>query len=227
MSPDYNFSPMRASEEAPNGKYNLPPALRFTDGRSGDRGRLPPWRPRSAEDSNRQHPDAARTVRRRRCALLERHQCADDAHADGRRSDGREISRTRAASRWTACTSSPRSRAASRLEPYAGKSTGTVTFSAPGDYIVHVTSERLLGKGRRRHGLLLDHLDDQGQRQVSRATPPGPTTFGFPCFGGETRSSRTQHHQPHSSTPHRPTARHSPTADSPIPHALHELAQTR
>jgi hypothetical protein len=31
MSPDYNISPLRASEQGPTGAYNLPPTLRFVD----------------------------------------------------------------------------------------------------------------------------------------------------------------------------------------------------
>lgn len=31
MSPDYNITPQQASEESPGGKYNRPPALRYTD----------------------------------------------------------------------------------------------------------------------------------------------------------------------------------------------------
>jgi hypothetical protein len=33
------------------------------------------------------------------------------------------------------------------MEPYAGKSSGTVTFSAPGDYILHVTLNDFSEKG--------------------------------------------------------------------------------
>jgi hypothetical protein len=33
------------------------------------------------------------------------------------------------------------------MEPYAGKSTGTLTFSDPGDYVVHVTINDFSEKG--------------------------------------------------------------------------------
>lgn len=33
------------------------------------------------------------------------------------------------------------------LEPYAGKATGTLSFSAPGDYVVHITINDYSEKG--------------------------------------------------------------------------------
>ena len=31
MSPDFNITPQKSSEESPNGKYNVPPVLKFAE----------------------------------------------------------------------------------------------------------------------------------------------------------------------------------------------------
>ena len=47
MSPDYNVTPFKSSEESPGGGYNLPPVLRFARGDHRSRDRRRPSRRRS------------------------------------------------------------------------------------------------------------------------------------------------------------------------------------
>ena len=146
MSPDFNITPQRSSEESPNGKYNLPPVLRFTDGGPTIQN---PGQPLSAALGK----TATAGVPMALDLFAE-----DDALYAG----GSNAPMTRTPPVVEATVAKYRGpgevkvdgfhpfttiKGGKPMEPYAGKTTGTVTFSAPGDYIVHVTLNDFSEKG--------------------------------------------------------------------------------
>lgn len=146
MSPDYNFSPLRASEEAPGGKYNEPPILRFAEGGQSWRGPL-------ATLAN----GITKTATVNTPMPLELFAEDDALYSSGTNAP---ISRTPPIVEATVAKyRGPGTvkvdglhefetlKGGKLMEPYAGKSHGTVTFSAPGDYVVHVTLNDLSEKG--------------------------------------------------------------------------------
>ena len=166
LSPDYNITPQKASEEAPNGKYNMPPVLRFAEGGPAIQNPVGDHCPRHREDGHRRRADAAGPVRRRRCALCQRHERADDRTDSAcRRSDRREVPRPRLGE-GEGLPRSRRSRAASQWNPTPARPSGTVSFSDPGDYVVHVTINDFSDKGGGATGCCWTTCDGQGQRQA-------------------------------------------------------------
>jgi hypothetical protein len=147
MSPDYNITPTRASEEAPNGKYNEPPVLRFAEG--GPAIKSPTANVAAA---------IQKTATVNQPMPLELLVEDDALYASGTNAPmtGRippvvtaEVAKYRGPGtvkvdgfkEFTAI------KGGKPLEPYAGKSNGTVTFTEPGDYIVHVTINDFSEKG--------------------------------------------------------------------------------
>ena len=59
-------------------------------------------------------------------------------------------------------------------EPFRGKATTTAKFSEPGEYVAARHRERLLGRRRRRRGVLLDDGDGEGDGHAltNRAATP-------------------------------------------------------
>jgi hypothetical protein len=146
MSPDYNFSPMKASEESPNGKYNLPPILRFTEGGPASQGPVGTMANAITRTATVNTPMPLELF----------------AEDDALYSSGTNAPLTRLPPVVEAIVGKYRgpgnvkveglkefhtSKGGKPLEPYAGKSTGTVSFSAPGDYVVHVTLTDYSEKG--------------------------------------------------------------------------------
>ena len=146
LSPDYNITPQRSSEEAPNGKYNVPPMLRFTDG--GPAVQSPVANVASA---------IAKTATVGTPMPLEIF-TEDDALY----TSGTNAPMNRNPPVVTAMVTKYRGpgsvkvegfkpfetvKGGKPMEPYAGKATGTVTFGAPGDYILHVTLNDYSGPG--------------------------------------------------------------------------------
>ncbi|MEQ1908497.1 MAG: hypothetical protein ABMA15_06725 [Vicinamibacterales bacterium] len=146
MSPDYNFSPLKASEESPNGKYNLPPVLRFTEGGPAIQGPIGTMMNAISKTATVNTPLPLEL-------LVE-----DDALY----SSGANAPLTRIPAIAEAIVAKFRgpgnvkveglkefttTKGGKVMEPWAGKSTGTVSFSAPGDYVVHITITDLSEKG--------------------------------------------------------------------------------
>jgi hypothetical protein len=145
MSPDFNITPQRASEEAPNGKYNVPPILRFSE--SGPAIQSP-----VANIASALNKTATVGVPMPVELFVE-----DDAlYASGTNAPMTRtppvVEATLAKYRGPGTVKADgfhftTLKGGKPLEPYAGKATGTVTFSAAGDYIVHVTINDFSEKG--------------------------------------------------------------------------------
>lgn len=146
MSPDYNFSPLVASEESPNGKYNLPPTLRFAEGGPAILGPVATLASALVKTAAVNTPMPLGLF----------------AEDDALFSSGANAPLTRIPAVVEATVAKYRGPGAVKveglheftttkggkpMEPYAGKSSGTLTFSAPGDYVVHVTLNDFSEKG--------------------------------------------------------------------------------
>lgn len=147
MSPDYNITPQQASEESPGGKYNRPPVLRFSENGpaiqnplasvasalprraiAGEPMPLDVWVEDDAlyaSGSNAPMAQAPRIV----SLVVSKY-----------RGPG-EVTVGKAHERFTTLSGGK------PAEPYAGKTSTTVTFSEPGDYLLHVTVNDLSGPG--------------------------------------------------------------------------------
>jgi len=147
MSAEYNITPDHASEESPGGKYNTPPVLRFSEGG-------PPI----------QNPVASFATAVERAATVGTPMpldfwIEDDAlYASGSNAPVGE--KARIVSLVVAKFRGPGTVTVAKdfqkvttlqggkpAEPFAGKASTTVTFSEPGDYLLHVTVNDLSGPG--------------------------------------------------------------------------------
>lgn len=145
MSPDFNITPQKSSEESPNGKYNLPPVLHFTQG--------------GPAIQNPGQPLAMATSRTATVGVpmpLELF-TEDDALYAG----GSNAPMTRTPPVVEATVAKYRGpgnvkaenfhfttlKGGKPMEAYAGKAAGTVSFDKPGDYVVHVTLNDFSEKG--------------------------------------------------------------------------------
>ena len=146
LSPDFNITPQRASEEAPNGKYNVPPVLRFTEG--GPAIQSPVATIASA---------ITKTATAGTPMPLDLFTEDDALYASGTNAP---MTRTPPVVEATVAKyrgpgnvkveglhEFATTKGGKPMEPYAGKSSGTITFSAPGDYVVHVTLNDFSEKG--------------------------------------------------------------------------------
>lgn len=146
MSPDFNITPQTSSEEAPNGKYNHPPVLRFeTTGPVIQN----PGQPLSAALSKTATAGVPMPID----LFVE-----DDAlYASGSNAQMTRVppvvEATIAKYRGPGVVkvdgfhSFTTTKGGKPMEAYAGNAKGTVTFSAPGDYVVHVTINDFSEKG--------------------------------------------------------------------------------
>ena len=145
-SPDFNLTPLKGSEEAADGSYNEPPTIRFTANGPAIKGPMASLtnaisrtatvnQPMALEllvedDANYQNGTNAPPLRQPTLieAYVEKYRGPGYVWVDGfhyfTTTKGGKI-----------------------LEPYAGKAEGTITFYAPGDYIVHVTIDDTTGRG--------------------------------------------------------------------------------
>jgi hypothetical protein len=146
-SPDYNITPQQASEESPGGKYNAPPILRFSE--NG-----PPI----------QNPIASLATAIERVATVGMPMpLAFWVEDDGLYASGSNAPITRDVRMVELVVSKYRGPGTVTVardhekvtalkggkpgEPYAGKASTSVTFSEPGDYLLHVTVNDLSGPG--------------------------------------------------------------------------------
>jgi hypothetical protein len=147
MSPDYNITPQRASEEGPGGKYNRPPVLRFAENGPAI-----------------QNPTASMTTAIERSAFVGTplpldFWVEDDAlYASGSNAPmrGEEPMVELVVSKYRGPASVMIGAGHHKVttvkggkpeEPFAGRTSTTVTFSEPGDYVLHVLVTDLSGPG--------------------------------------------------------------------------------
>jgi hypothetical protein len=147
MSPDYNITPQRASEESPGGKYNLPPSLRLAE-----------------TDPPIQSPLASLATAVERTATVGRAMpldfwIDDDAlYSSGSNapiSDTAKIvevivSKYRGPGAITIAKTHEKLttvKGGKPAEPYSGRASTSVSFSEPGNYVLHVTVNDLSGPG--------------------------------------------------------------------------------
>jgi hypothetical protein len=147
MSPDYNITPQRASEESPGGKYNTPPILRYSE----NGGAI-------------QDPIAHIAAAVERIATVGTPMPLDFwVEDDGLYASGSNAPMTQAVPMVELVVAKYRGpgpvtvardhekvttlKGGKPGEPYAGKASTTVTFSQPGDYLLHVTVNDLSGPG--------------------------------------------------------------------------------
>jgi len=147
MSPDYNVTPLRSSEQGPDGGYNLPPSIRFLEKGSPYIGPI-------ASMTNL----VSRTVLFGSSLPLDI--WADD---DARYSTGANAPMNGSRQPVTLTISKYRGPGQVTLgeaklkfetlkggkpgEPYAGKASTTVNFSEAGNYMLHVTANDYSGNG--------------------------------------------------------------------------------
>jgi hypothetical protein len=148
MSPDYNVTPFRSSEEGADGGYNEPPVLRFD--------------PKGAKTFK--GPVAAFATAIERTATTAAPMTLDVfSEDDGRFATGSNapilgarqpinllVSKYRGPGAVTFEDKSPKLTATTGGkpgEPYAGTASTAVKFSEPGDYVLHVTATDYSGNG--------------------------------------------------------------------------------
>lgn len=148
MSADYNITPQKASEEAPNGKYNVPPVLRFSPGGEAIQN---PGRPLS-------QPALTKTVAVNTPMPLDLFVEDDALYTSGSNApmQGRTppvveatVAKYRGPGKVTVngLHLFEATKGGKPMEPFAGKSSGTLAFDTPGEYVVHVTINDFSDKG--------------------------------------------------------------------------------
>jgi hypothetical protein len=147
MHTDYNLTPMKSTEESPDGTFNEPPLLRF-----------------AATGPNLQGPAVMTTKALARTATVGAPMPLDLwVDDDARYSSGGNgpmggsrppvtlmISKYRGPG--TVKVAEPRAKVETLkggkpMEPFSGKASTTATFSEPGEYILHVTANDFSGNG--------------------------------------------------------------------------------
>ena len=146
MSPDFNITPQKSSEEAPNGKYNVPPVLRFAEGGPAIQN---PGQPLSAAIS--------KTATAGVPMALDLFTEDDALYASGTNAPMSRnppvvtavVAKYRGPGTVKAEGFKPFTtvKGGKPMEPYSGKASGTLTFDKPGDYVVHVTINDYSGAG--------------------------------------------------------------------------------
>ena len=148
MSPDYNITPSQASEESPGGKYNRPPVLRFAEAGPAIQNPVATVAsalPRRAtvgvpmpldmwvEDDALYSSGSNAPMGNRTPPIVELKVAKYRGPGTVTVGKGLEALTTL--------------KGGKPAEEYAGKASTTVTFSEPGDYVVHVTANDLSGEG--------------------------------------------------------------------------------
>lgn len=146
MSPDYNITPQKASEESPGGKYNTPPVLCFSEGGT-------PIQNPVGNFASAQPLTATAGV-----PMPLNYWVEDDAlYASGSNAPIEKapkivevlVTKYRGPGAVTVAKDAPLNtiKGGKPAEPYAGKGSTSVTFAEPGDYVLHVTVTDLSGPG--------------------------------------------------------------------------------
>lgn len=146
-SPDYNISPLQASEESPGGQYNKPALLKFAEKDPWIQGPVATMSKAFARTATVNQPatldmwvgDDALFTSGTNAPLLKTPQLVELVVAKyrgpGKVTVGKghkEITTTKGGK---------------TQEPFEGKTSTTLTFSDPGEYVVHVTANDLSGPG--------------------------------------------------------------------------------
>jgi hypothetical protein len=146
MSPDYNITPMQASEQGPRG-YNVPPVLRLEPGGGSFTGPLAsvakalsriatagtPMPLELSADDDAQYSSGTN-------APLSASQAPVQLVISKYRGEG-EVKIAEPKAKMTA------SKGGKPDEPFSGKASTTVTFNDPGEYMLHVTANDYSGNG--------------------------------------------------------------------------------
>lgn len=146
-SPDYNITPQRASEEGPGGNYNTPPVLRFSE-------HGPPIQNPIGSIANAIQREATAGAPMGLDFWVE----DDGLHASGSNAPMTQavpmvrlvVAKYRGPGKVTVGKGHEQIttvKGGKPGEPYAGKAATTVTFSDPGEYLLHVTVNDLSGPG--------------------------------------------------------------------------------
>lgn len=148
MSADYNITPTRSSEEDSQGRYNMPPVLKF-DMAGGPTFQAP-------------LANLQKTVARSATAgvpmKLDMWAEDDALSSSGTNAPMRNppppvtalVSKYRGTGKVTFDNAEPKfevSKGGKPDEPFAGKATSNITFAEPGDYMLHVTANDYSGDG--------------------------------------------------------------------------------
>lgn len=144
-SPDYNVTPHRASEQAPNGRYNIPPVIRFDT--AGPGFTMPNASPGTA---------LSRSATVGVPMPLDIHVEDDAIYASGANTPmlhmppvvTLEVSKYRGPGRVTIASAEPvvkPTKGGKPLEPFAGTASTTVTFGEAGDHLLHVIANDYSG----------------------------------------------------------------------------------
>jgi hypothetical protein len=147
MSADYNVSPFKSSEESAGGGYNVPPVLRFSNGGTPFAG--PAAMPAKA---------LTRTASVDTPVTLDLWADDDATYSSGASTPMRNApppvnltwSKYRGPGEVTFGDARPKLEAlkgGKPDEPYSGKASTTVSFSGPGQYMLHVTANDYSGNG--------------------------------------------------------------------------------
>jgi len=147
MSPDYNITPQRASEESPGGKFNTPPVLRFSE--TGPAIQSPVASLTNASERTAVvgtplplsvwiEDDALYSSGSN--APMEKAPRIVDVVVSKYRGPGAVVVAKDLEKLTTLKGGKP-------AEPYAGTGSTSVTFSEPGNYVLHVNANDLSGPG--------------------------------------------------------------------------------
>ena len=147
MSPDYNITPQHASEESPGGKFNMPPILRFTE--NGPAIQSPVANLASAMERTAVagapmplsffvEDDALYASGSN--APIEKAQRIVDVTVSKYRGPG-IVTVAKDLQKLTPI------KGGKPAEPFAASGSTTVTFSEPGNYVLHVNANDLSGPG--------------------------------------------------------------------------------
>ena len=148
MHTDYNISPFKSSEEAPNRDFNKPPRSSSST-RTADVHRPAPSRPKAVSRTATVGTPMPLTIWADDDALVQLGRERPDEQLP-RPPVSLVISKYRGPGNVT-LGAGPHQfetlKGGKPLEPYSGKTTAQVNFSAPGDYLVHVTANDYSGNG--------------------------------------------------------------------------------
>jgi len=147
MSPDYNVTPFKSSEESPGGGWNLPPVVRFTETGPSFTGPAASLEKAIVRMASVNAPMA-----------LDFWADDDAKNSSGSnapsRNPGSPVSLTLAKYRGPGAVTFTDARPKFEAlkggkpdEPYSGKTSTTVSFSEAGDYVLHVTANDYSGNG--------------------------------------------------------------------------------
>ena len=146
MQNDYNVTPMKSSEESPNREFNTPPVLRFAEAGpklAGPMATVATALPRTATVGTPMPID----IWADDDAL---YSTGGNAPMTGERAPV-TVAVTKYRGPGTVTVSNPikltTTKGGKAMEPYAGKGATTVTFSDPGDYMLHVNGGDFSGNG--------------------------------------------------------------------------------